>query len=127
MLNCIGMKETIDTVEYASLLYDFYGDLLDEGKREVMDLYHGDDLSLTEIAEEMNMTRQGVHYILKKAENTLERYEERLGLIHRWQENRVLGEKALAAAESLLASKELDEEQRSKIAFLRETVRQLTE
>lgn len=127
MLNCIGMKETIDTVEYASLLYDFYGDLLDEGKREVMDLYHGDDLSLTEIAEEMNMTRQGVHYILKKAENTLERYEERLGLIRRWQENRVLGEKALAAAESLLASKELDEEQRSKIAFLRETVRQLTE
>lgn len=121
------MKETIDTVEYASLLYDFYGDLLDEGKREVMDLYHGDDLSLTEIAEEMNMTRQGVHYILKKAENTLERYEERLGLIHRWQENRVLGEKALEAAESLLASKELDEEQRSKIAFLRETVRQLTE
>lgn len=127
MLNCIGMKETIDTVEYASLLYDFYGDLLDEGKREVMDLYHGDDLSLTEIAEEMNMTRQGVHYILKKAENTLERYEERLGLIHRWQDNRVLCEKALEAAESLLASKELDEEQRSKIAFLRETVRQLTE
>ena len=48
-------------------------------------------------------------------------------MIRRWQENRVLGEKALAAAESLLASKELDEEQRSKIAFLRETVRQLTE
>ena len=65
------MKENIDNVEYASLMYDFYGNLLDENKREIMDLYHEDNLSLTEISEELGLSRQGVHYALKKAAEEL--------------------------------------------------------
>lgn len=37
------MKENISNIEYASLLYDFYGSLLDDNKREIMDLYHEDN------------------------------------------------------------------------------------
>ena len=75
------MEENISNIEYASLLYDFYGSLLDDNKREIMDLYHEDNLSLTEIAEELGLSRQGVHYALKKAESSLEKYEAALGLV----------------------------------------------
>lgn len=88
------MKEIISNVEYASLLYDFYGNLLDANKREIMDLYHEDNLSLTEIAEELSLTRQGVHYALKKAEKKLENYEEALGLVAAWKTNNLLVDKA---------------------------------
>ena len=39
------MKESISNVEYTSLMYDFYGGLLDDSKREIMDLYHEDNLA----------------------------------------------------------------------------------
>jgi uncharacterized protein len=81
------MIENVSTIEYASLLYDFYGALLDENKKEVMSLYHEDNLSLKEIAEELGQTRQGVHYTLKKAEATLEKYEEKLGLVQKYLRN----------------------------------------
>ena len=47
------MIENLSKVEYASLLYDFYGELLDENKKEIMNLYHEDNLSLAEIAEDL--------------------------------------------------------------------------
>jgi len=74
----------IKDVEYASLLFDFYGKLLPDKQQEVMDYYHEDNLSLSEIAENLNMTRQGIHYILKNAEKTLEEYESKLGLVERY-------------------------------------------
>ena len=52
-------------------MYDFYGGLLDDSKREIMDLYHEDNLSLTEIAEELGMTRQGVLVAVWKNNNEL--------------------------------------------------------
>ena len=82
------MIENLSKVEYASLLYDFYGELLDENKKEIMNLYHEDNLSLAEIAEDLGQSRQGVHYTLKKAEKSLEKYEERLGLVRKYLENR---------------------------------------
>ncbi len=81
------MIENISTIEYASLLYDFYGALLDDNKKEVMSLYHEDNLSLKEIADELGQTRQGVHYTLKKAEAMLEKYEEKLGLVRKYLRN----------------------------------------
>ena len=94
------MKENISNVEYASLMYDFYGNLLDENKREIMDLYHEDNLSLTEIAEELGLSRQGVHYALKKAESSLEKYEAALGLVAEWKANNAL----ISEADNLLES-----------------------
>ncbi len=63
-----------------SLLLDCYGPLLTDRQREVLDLYRNDDLSLGEISELTGITRQGVSECIRKAENTLIEYEEKLGL-----------------------------------------------
>lgn len=61
-------------------LLDFYGELLPERKRSVLDMYYNEDYSLAEIAEEIGISRQGVRNIIKKSESELFFYEEKLGL-----------------------------------------------
>ena len=61
-------------------LLDFYGELLPERKRTVLDLYYNEDYSLAEVAEEIGISRQGVRDIIKKTEADLFFYEEKLGL-----------------------------------------------
>lgn len=63
-----------------SFLLDFYGDVLDEKPRMLLDLYYNEDLSLAEIAESEGMTRQGVRHVVKKAEQQLLFLENKLGL-----------------------------------------------
>ena len=65
------------------MLSDLYGGLLTGRQREILDLYYNDDLSLSEVSEECGITRQGVREALKKAEEQLLLYEERLGLLKR--------------------------------------------
>ena len=95
-----AMKDDIERVEYASMLYDFYGSLLSESQNEIMALYHEDNLSLSEIAEELGQTRQAVHYTLRKAEKALKSYEEKLGLVASYKENRQRAQKAYKIIES---------------------------
>ena len=78
-----GATLITDIVE-ASLLYDFYGQLLSKRQQEVLNLYYEENLSLSEIAEEFGISRQGVHDTLKKAEQALVDYEKKLGLVQRW-------------------------------------------
>ena len=61
-------------------LLDFYGETLDEHTRSVMKAYYDDDLSLSEIASGLDISRQGVRHIIKKGEEHLEFLEDRLGL-----------------------------------------------
>jgi len=51
-----------------------------------MEMHYSDDLSLSEIAESLSITRQAVHDSLKRGENTLKTYEEKLGLVERYFE-----------------------------------------
>ncbi len=67
-----------------SFLLDFYGDVLTEKQREILDLYYNEDLSLAEIAESNGLTRQGVRHVIKKAEDTLTDLESKLGLANRF-------------------------------------------
>ena len=60
-------------------LFDIYGKLLSDEKQQMFEMYYGDDLSLSEIAEETGMSRQGVRDCLKKCENRLLFFEEKLG------------------------------------------------
>ena len=69
-----------------SLLLDFYGELLSEKVRGATELYYNDDLSLSEVAEDMGITRQGVRDLIKRAEGNLYGYEEKLGLYKRFLE-----------------------------------------
>ncbi len=76
-------------------LLDFYGDILPERRRDIMDLYYNDDLSLAEIAEQMGITRQAVRDSIKKTETELFFYEEKLGLRRRFTEAESHAEVAL--------------------------------
>ncbi|MDD6225450.1 MAG: YlxM family DNA-binding protein [bacterium] len=67
-----------------SLLFDFYKPLLTESQQQAVELYYNDDYSLAEIAQEMNITRQGVRDLVKRSENLLFAYEEKLGLFKRF-------------------------------------------
>ena len=64
-----------------TLLYDYYGDLLTERQRMCFELYHDQDLSLAEIAEELKVSRQGVYDNLSRAETTLRNMEEKTGCV----------------------------------------------
>ena len=63
-----------------SFLADFYGEVLGEKPRELLELYYNEDLSLAEIAEHESITRQGVRDGIKRGEQTLFELESALGL-----------------------------------------------
>ena len=67
-------------------LLDFYGDALDERTSSIMQAYYNDDLSLAEIADGECISRQGVRHIIKKGEEQLEFFEQRLGLAEHYSE-----------------------------------------
>lgn len=69
-----------------ALLFDFYGDLLTAKRREFFEFYYNGDLSLSEIAENEGLTRQGVYDTLKKGELQLREFEEKLGLVQRFRQ-----------------------------------------
>ena len=71
-----------------SLLLDFYGNLLTDKTRLTLDMYLNDDLSLAEIAEEEEISRQGVHDTVKRGLRQLNGYEDKLGLVKRFLEQR---------------------------------------
>lgn len=67
-----------------TMLYDFFGDLLTEKQRYYFDLYYNDDLSLSEIAEQADISRQGVRDIIMRAEHILKDYESKTGIVSRF-------------------------------------------
>lgn len=74
------MEKRINT----SLLLSFYGPLLTERQRQILRYHHEDDLSLSEIAELLGMTRQAAHDAIRRGENQLAQWEEKLKLHARW-------------------------------------------
>ena len=71
-----------------TLLFDYYGDLLTERQRICFDLRHNQDLSLAEIAEELQVSRQSIHDILTRTEAQLRNMEEKTGCVARDQKCR---------------------------------------
>ena len=67
-----------------ALLYDFYGELLNDHQKSIYEEYVLDNLSLSEIAESRGISRQGVHDLIKRADKTLNEYESKLQLIKKF-------------------------------------------
>ena len=65
-------------------LYDFYGEMLSERQRQIYEYYVVDDLSMTEIADEMGMTKQGVSDHIKRITAAMDEYESALRLCERF-------------------------------------------
>lgn len=78
----------IDKLVELSLLYDFYGELLKENQKCIYEDYILNDLSLSEIAEQQGISRQGVHDIVKRCSNQLINYEEKLHLIEKFEQTK---------------------------------------
>ena len=66
------------------LLYDFYGELLNEHQRKIYEDFVFNDLSLGEIADEEGISRQGVHDMIRRCDKALEGYEEKLHLVEKF-------------------------------------------
>ena len=66
-----------------SMLNELYGNMLTDKQRQCIDDYYNNDLSLTEIAQNNNITRQGVRDIIKKGEKKLLMYEEKLAYMNK--------------------------------------------
>ena len=84
-----------------ALLFDFYGDMLTDKQRDMMEQYYNQDLSLSEIAENAGISRQGVRDSVKRAEVQLFDMEERLGLLARLRGMRQSLEAIMADADAL--------------------------
>ncbi|MEG2769400.1 MAG: YlxM family DNA-binding protein [Oscillospiraceae bacterium] len=68
-----------------SFLLDFYGDVLTEKQRDVMEQYYNDDLSLSEIADNFGISRQGVRDSIKRGEAVILDLEEKVGFAKRYR------------------------------------------
>lgn len=69
-----------------ALLYDFYGELLTPHQRSIYEDVIFNDMSLSEIAEEQGISRQGVHDLIRRCDKILQDYESKLHLVRRFSE-----------------------------------------
>ena len=67
-----------------TMLFDFYGELLTERQREFYELYYDEDYSLSEIAENYGISREGVRDVIVRAEAYLTEIEDKTGLVRRF-------------------------------------------
>ena len=74
----------MESIVKQSLLYDFYGELLTQHQKKIYEdaVFH--DLSLSEIADEQGISRQGVHDLIKRCDKTLADYENKLHLVEKF-------------------------------------------
>ena len=97
----------IDNMAFESLLYDFYGVLLTDKQREVMELYHEENYSIVEIARELKVSKQAVYDNLKKSDRILREYEAKLGLMWSLLKSRELIGSVQDKIDELMKSPEL--------------------
>ncbi len=88
------------------ILLDFYSELLSERSKEALEGYYGDDLSLAELASGMGISRQGVRHLIKKGEEELKLFEEKLGLASSFTEMKAKAEELLVLSALLLKSED---------------------
>ena len=107
-----------------SMLYDFYGALLKENQQRMFEACILDDYGYTEIAEEEGISRQGVYDAIKRASKQLREYEQKLGLVARFQRHKAqvkqFGSRILSAFKFVSALEYQADTKRMKMIVLKE-------
>ena len=104
------------------LLYDFYGELLTKHQRRIYEDVVFNDLSLSEIAQEQGITRQGVHDLVRRCDRILEGYEDKLHLVEKFQQT-----KELAGQIQNLLSRYLNEQDSALLQQAKEAAEKIVE
>ena len=99
----------IEKTTRMNFLFDFYQALLTDKQRSYMQLYYLDDLSLGEIAEEYNISRQAVYDNIRRTEAMLEEYEEKLNLFTKFEKRQETIERLLLLAKNQSSEEALSE------------------
>ncbi|MEG0075150.1 MAG: DNA-binding protein [Eubacterium sp.] len=84
------------------LLFDFYGELLTDKQKVIMDYYYNDDCNLAEIGDLVQVTRQGVYDAVKRSRGLMKSYEEKLGLVERFLKSQTLIDDVIQELEKVL-------------------------
>ena len=98
----------MDEILRASMLFDFYGELLTDKQKSIFEMFYLNDLSLTEIGQELNISRQAVRDQLKRTEKILSEYEDKLMLLERFYEQKKLVRKIKSIIEDIENNSNLD-------------------
>lgn len=80
------MESSLEKKQRVNLLMDCYGELLTDKQKQYLSLYYEEDLSLAEIAEDLDVSRNAVYDNLKRAVHSLEDYEKKLHLLEKHQQ-----------------------------------------
>ena len=88
-----------------SMLFDFYGELLPEKQRLCYSLQCNEDYSLTEIAEEMGISRQAAWDYIRKAQESMLRFEEKTGLVARFSQRKKIIDEIYAHIGNVISQK----------------------
>ncbi len=107
----------MDKVYETSLLLDFYGQLLTDRQYEILDLHYNNDYTLTEIAEQLNISRQGVYDNEKRGRAILNEYENKLGLLNKFSMQKQKAEQVLNTLDRL-KFEELSQNNKSIIEYV---------
>lgn len=116
-----------DKITEISMLFDFYGRLLPEKQKTFLQLYHEENYSLSEIAAEFQISRQGVHDGVKKAEKTLHELEEKLGLVKKFTETEAALRRIDGILDELIEERAEDKALTGKLKEIRQTIDRLDE
>lgn len=108
------LHKVMEEKVYQAYLYDFYGELLKESRRSVLEDYLFSDMSVSEIAQDKDITRQAAHDMIKRSIASLEGYEEKLGLLKKF----LSAKKDIEDIEKLTTKESITKEELSKINSL---------
>ena len=85
------MEDTsVEKIVMQALLYDFYGELLNDHQKSIYEDYVYNDIGISEIAGERGISRQSVHDLIKRCSKILQDYEDKLHLVEKFQRTKEL-------------------------------------
>lgn len=107
-----------------SMLIDFYGQLLTQRQLEIMDLHYNNDYSLGEIAEQLDISRQGVYDNIKRGKAVLFDMEKKLGLVRKFSEKKQKAEEILHNVNDMDVTK-MSEADKNRICVIKEAIQEI--